>query len=196
MAKDKEAKTKLYRVEIGKFFTQPTRWRAGRQFERNVAQFLDLTEAEAKEFKNDRYMEIKPATAKDKETYLAKQAERASAQARREEATKSQIKASEDKATKSEEADTGSDEEEVSELDKLLRDNTRPQLDDLAREKGIENPQDLASKAEVANAILGNATETPTEEDTTTGEAEGETAGDEADKEDKTEDEDQKPSEG
>jgi len=157
-------KTTTYTVQLVKHFELPTRWRAGRQFVRNEPQVLELTKEEAEAIKNDRYMEIKKGAPKDKTTdapvgdgNVLPPAETGTTDTTVDEATDTQddndvqTGDTDEEETTSDEAQTSSPT--VEEKAKLLQ-KSRKRINQIAKSVGIENAETLATKEDVANAIL------------------------------------------
>lgn len=142
MAQEKKS---LYRLQLAKNFTYPTRYRLGIQFERNVPQFLELTKEQVKEVENDRYMEITKATKKEAEAEVAGKGKAASSKS---EPTTDTTDEEETDTTTEEDSGEGEDsvdeeetdgEPEETEADTLARENSINDLRAQARELNIED---------------------------------------------------------
>lgn len=179
------AKTKSYEVEMSHVAAsgaKKTMWRAGRQFEVKVPQVLDLTKEEVEAFENDKRFTIKEASESSSstdssETTSDSEVDTSTTDSETEEDTSTEDSSSED--TDSSDTEEASDEDtEVSEdtenqvdseevsVDQLIKDNSRAELNALAKETGIENPEALAGKPEVAQAIVDAKANNPAEEAT------------------------------
>lgn len=153
--------TKSYEVELLPF-NKPgagsTMWRLARKFSVNEPVVLQLTKEQAEVFEND--WRFKLSTSKDKGEPLEdgnvgeSESVPPTAEApTAEETVDDSDEVVEDSDVELEEETSGEDEG-ATELEELLRDNNRAELDNLARELGIQNPQSLSNKTEVAQAIV------------------------------------------
>lgn len=136
-----------------------TAWRGGRQFSAKVPQVLELTKEEVKVYEDDRRFNIKKTTAKaEPEPSETPSDSEANAQPTTPEAeTPAEDNSSEDSSEDaSEEADSSEteDNEEAPTVDSLVKDYSREELNAQAVELGVEKPEELASKPEVAQAIV------------------------------------------
>jgi hypothetical protein len=164
------AKTKSYEVEMSHVAAsgaKKTMWRAGRQFEVKVPQVLDLTKEEVEAFENDKRFTIKEASESTSE---ADSSETTSGSESDAQTTGDDEASEEDDSTEdsSSEDSSSSDTEEVSDedtedsseeevaltVDDLVKNNSRKELDALALEAGVEAPETLSGKPEVAQAIV------------------------------------------
>jgi len=159
------AKTATYTVQLAKNFQQPTRWRNGLQFQRNVPQVLELTAEEVKIFEDDRYMEIKKGAPKDKSADVPVSnddvlppATTGNAPAIDDPNTEDETITDEDQTSDSDETETseGSDETLPTGEDrkvKLLQ-KSRKTVNGIAKKLGIESADTMANKEVVADAII------------------------------------------
>lgn len=181
------AKTKSYEVEMSHVAAsgaKKTMWRAGRQFEVKVPQVLDLTKEEVEAFENDKRFTIKEASESTEQADSSSTTSGSESDAQdsgddeaSDEDTSTEDSSSEDTSTSdseeasdedtelSEDTENQVDSEEVS-VDQLVKDNSRAELNALAKETGIENPEALAGKPEVAQAIVDAKASNPAEEAT------------------------------
>lgn len=179
------AKTKSYEVEMSHVAAsgaKKTMWRAGRQFEVKVPQVLDLTKEEVEAFENDKRFTIKEASESSSstdssETTSDSEVDTSTTDSETEEDTSTEDSSSEDTSTSdseeasdedtevSEDTENQVDSEEVS-VDQLVKDNSRAELNALAKETGIENPEAFSGKPEVAQAIVDAKANNPAEEAT------------------------------
>lgn len=137
----KKAETAVYEIALAKNFTLPQRYRAGFAFVPGEPQTLELTEEQVQEFKNDRYFVV----STEEEAATAK------SQAENDEAADQEATQSE---AKTEGATTEvATEKDGSELESLLQ-SPREELNSLAVEVGIAEPEKLANKTAVAEAII------------------------------------------
>lgn len=162
------AKTKSYEVEMAHTTgsgAKKTMWRAGRLFEVKVPQLLDLTPAEVEAFEDDKRFSIKEASELTSSTDSSDEASDSG-----EDSQSTGDEAEDDASTEdSDSEDSSSDEaEEVSDdstedsseeevaptVDDLVKNNSRKELDALALEAGVEAPETLSGKPEVAQAIV------------------------------------------
>ena len=158
------AKTKSYEVEMAHTTgsgAKKTMWRAGRQFEVKVPQLLDLTPEEVEAFEDDKRFSIKEASELTSSTDSSDEA----SDSEEDSSTGDDTASEEDDSTEdSDSEDSSSDEaEEVSDdsteaeaptVDSLVKDNSRNELNALALEAGVEAPEALETKTEVAQAIV------------------------------------------
>lgn len=171
------AKTKSYEVEMSHVAAsgaKKTMWRAGRQFEVKVPQVLDLTKEEVEAFENDKRFTIKEASESSSstdssETTSDSEVDTSTTDSETsEEDDSTEDSSSED--TDSSDSEEASDEDtEVSEevsVESLVKDNSRAELNALAKETGIENPEALSGKPEVAQAIVDAKASNPAEDAT------------------------------
>lgn len=146
-----------YKIQLAKNFENPTRWRAGRMFERNVPQVLELTKEEVEAFKDDRYFTITKTTSKAESTDGAEgndtpQSADADTKTTDEESTESSegSDSGEDQGSEGEnEAPQAGEERKV----KLLQ-KSRKAVNSIAKKLGIENADQMANKEVVADAII------------------------------------------
>lgn len=156
--------TKSYEVEMRHLAVsgaKKTMWRAGRQFEVKVPQVLDLTKEEVEAFENDKRFSIKEATDAPEQTNTSETASdsESDAQTAGDEAGEadSTDEASEDEDSSTSEAEEASDdttETQAPTVESLVKDNSRNELNALALEAGVEAPEALETKTEVAQAIV------------------------------------------
>lgn len=162
------AKTKSYEVEMSHLAAsgaKKTMWRAGRQFEVKVPQVLDLTKEEVEAFENDKRFTIKEASESSSSTDSSETTSGSDSDAQTtgdetsEEDTSTEDSSSEDTTTSDTEevSDDSTEEEATTEEDEvavLVKDNSRNELNALATEAGVEAPEDMKDKTEVAQAIV------------------------------------------
>lgn len=169
------AKTKLYEVELQasqESGAKKTMWRAGREFEVKVAQVLELTKEEVEVFENDKRFKLSETdgtsrqedeseSSSDSEEDSSTSTDESSEEDDSSEDSDSEDSSSDEAEENSDDSteDESSDEDEqVTEdeltVDGLVRDNSRAELNALALESGIENPEALSGKPEVAQAIV------------------------------------------
>ena len=158
------AKKQTYTVQLAKNFQQPTRWRLGLQFQRNVPQVLELTAEEVAIIKDDRYMEIKKGAPKDKSANAGSSESDVLPPAGDDTQTTDENE-QEDETTTDESQTSDSDEEETSDSEtetpatgedrkvKLLQ-KSRNAVNGIAKKLGIENAAELPNKEAVASAII------------------------------------------
>lgn len=140
-------KTTLYDVQITPNFIMPTRGRCGMVFNKGEVQSVELTKDQVEEFKNDRYFSIKKSKGESGDATEGESEER----------TITAEEADAESTDETDEAATVVDVEEVeveTEQDRLVRENSRDQLNSLAEQAGVENPAELATKTDVASAII------------------------------------------
>lgn len=174
------AKTKSYEVEMSHVAAsgaKKTMWRAGRQFEVKVPQVLDLTKEEVEAFENDKRFSIKEATDAPESTDTSEttsdsesdtstaDSETAEENDTTEDSSSEDTDSSDTEEASDEDTENQVDSEEVS-VDQLVKDNSRDELNALAKETGIENPEALKDKTEVAQAIVDAKANNPAEEAT------------------------------
>ena len=127
-------------------------WRAGRQFTVLEPQILELTDEEVEAFENDWRFKITVSGKKAKSSKVSASETVLSAEIEAgEEAAEVKAETLEDTAVVETETVTG---ETPSDVEILLKDYSRGELDAQARELGVENPEGLANKTEVAEAIV------------------------------------------
>lgn len=157
------AKTKKYEITLlasNQSGAKRTYYRGGVQFTVLEPQVLELTNEEVKVFKDDARLKVKGVSDKGE----SDQSETTS-DSESDAPTTSTETTEEDSTTEDTDSeDTTSDEtEEVSDeatdapevtVDSLVKDNSRADLNALAVEAGIENPEALETKTEVAQAIV------------------------------------------
>lgn len=158
------AKTATYTVQLAKNFQQPTRWRLGLQFQRNVPQVLELTAEEVAIIKDDRYMEIKKGAPKDKSADAGSSESDVLSPAGDDTQTTDETD-EEDQSTTDDSQTSDSDEEETSDSEdqtpvasedrkvKLLQ-KSRNAVNGIAKKLGVENADQMANKEVVADAII------------------------------------------
>ena len=166
------AKTKLYEVELQasqESGAKKTMWRAGREFEVKVAQVLELTKEEVEVFENDKRFKLSETdgtSSQEDESDSSSSSEEDSSDSGdgssedddstedsdSEDSSSDETEENSDDSTE-DESDDSSDEDEVT-VDGLVKDNSRAELNALALESGIENPEALSGKPEVAQAIV------------------------------------------
>lgn len=173
MAKAKKPETQLYEVELthtASAGAKRTMWRAGRQFEVKVPQTLELTAEEVEAFQNDNRFVISETSETPVEENSSDETTGSDSDSQdgagdgdetTEEDTTSEDEASEDSSSESEEEVSGSDESgeeeatQVSNVDDLVKNNSRNELNAKALELGVENPErEDWNKLEVAQAIV------------------------------------------
>lgn len=173
------AKTKTYKVELlpsNESGAKRTAWRAGRQFVVKESQVLELTKGEAEVYENDRRFTITETEARSEEqsseTASDSEVDTSTADSETsEEDTSTEDSSSEDsdssdtEEVSDEDTESQVESEEVS-VDQLVKDNSREELNALALETGIENPDSLKDKTEVAQAIVDAKASNPAEEAT------------------------------
>jgi hypothetical protein len=180
------AKTKSYEVEMSHVAAsgaKKTMWRAGRQFEVKVPQVLDLTKEEVEAFENDKRFTIKEASESSSSTDSSEttsdsevdtsttdsetsEEDDSTEDSSSEDTDSSDTEEASDEDTEvSEDTESQVDSEEVS-VDQLVKDNSRAELNALAKETGIENPEALSGKPEVAQAIVDAKASNPAEDAT------------------------------
>lgn len=159
------AKKTLYKVELLPSISlgaQRTMWRAGRQFESKVPQELELTKAEAEAFKNDKRFTISEAdgsTSESNSEETSSESDRDSQDTGNEDENTGSDEGSSDEDSDSSEEEDSSDEDTEdpaqARVDDLLANNDRKELNALATDLGIENPDRKEwNKTEVAQAIV------------------------------------------
>ena len=156
------AKTTFYKIELkhsSESGAKLTTWRAGRQFNVKIPQFLELTQEEVKAFKND-YRFTLTKTNRDSveadKVETTSDSESDSLQGSPDvnpEVVTSEDTDSEDVTSVEAEEDTGTASDAPT-VESLVKDNSRPELNALAVEVGIEAPEALESKTDVATAIV------------------------------------------
>ncbi len=167
------AKTKSYEVELKSVpasGAKKTMWRAGRQFEVKVPQVLDLTKEEVEVFENDNRFTLSEAdgsrvSTDESESSSDSEADSSNDSSEEEANDSSEDSDSEDSSSDEAEEDSDDSTEDESEssseeevvaptVDDLVRDNSRKELNALAVEAGVEDPEALNGKPEVAQAIV------------------------------------------
>lgn len=158
------AKTKSYEVEMSHVAAsgaKKTMWRAGRQFEVKVPQVLDLTKEEVEAFENDKRFTIKEASESSSSTDSSEtvsdsenDAQTAGDEASEENDTTEDSSSEDTSTSDTEEASDETTEAEAPTVDSLVKNNSRPELNALAVEAGVEAPEALETKTEVAQAIV------------------------------------------
>jgi virulence-associated protein VagC len=141
-------------------------WRAGRQFEVKVPQTLELTAEEVEAFQNDNRFVISEASeatgsedSSDETTSSDSDSQDGAGDGDEttEEDTTSEDEASEDSSSDSEEeaSDETTEAPQVSNVDDLVKNNSRNELNAKALELGVETPErEDWNKLEVAQAIV------------------------------------------
>lgn len=150
-----------YKIELipsGISGARNTMYRSGLKFEVGQAQILDLTDEELEVFEND--WRFKVSDSKDPGAKIAGGA--TSAGQTISPTDKPFAKPIADFEVETVENSNAAPAQEASSNDEttlyveeLLKENSRDELDALARELGIEDPESLANKTEVAQAIVG-----------------------------------------
>lgn len=162
------AKTKSYEVEMAHTTgsgAKKTMWRAGRQFEVKVPQLLDLTPEEVEAFNDDKRFSIKEASELTSSTDSSDEAidsgedsqtgdDEASEEDVTSEDSDSEDSSSDEAEEVSDDSTEDSSEEVAPTVDDLVKNNSRKELDALALEAGVEAPETLSGKPEVAQAIV------------------------------------------
>ncbi|MBK9388575.1 MAG: hypothetical protein IPN34_27500 [Planctomycetes bacterium] len=163
------AKTKSYEVEMAHTTgsgAKKTMWRAGRLFEVKVPQLLDLTPAEVEAFEDDKRFSIKEASeltsstdSSDEASDSGEDSQSTGDESSEEDATTedsdSEDSSSDEAEEVSDDSTEDSSEEEVAPtVDDLVKNNSRNELNALALEAGVEAPETLSGKPEVAQAIV------------------------------------------
>ena len=156
------AKTKLYEIELQSIpasGAKRTMWRGGRQFEVKVPQVLELTNEEVKVFENDKRFKLSETDG----TKSQEDESDSSSDSEVDSSTSGDESSEDDDSTEdSDSEDSSSDEaEEASDdapeapsVDQLVKDNSRAELNALAVQAGVEAPESLSGKPEVAQAIV------------------------------------------
>lgn len=149
-----------YKIELipsGISGARNTMYRSGLKFEVGEAQILDLTDEELEVFEND--WRFKVSDSKDSGAKIAGGAI-AAGKGLLSPGHPDPEDFSVDEAETVEDSDVapaqeaGSGNETTLYVEQLLKENSRDELDALARELGIEDPESLANKTEVAQAIV------------------------------------------
>jgi len=162
------AKTKSYEVEMAHTTgsgAKKTMWRAGRLFEVKVPQLLDLTPAEVEAFEDDKRFSIKEASELTSSTDSSDEAsdsgedsqdagDEAEDDATTEDSDSEDSSSDEAEEVSDDVTEDSSEEEVVTTVDDLVKNNSRKELDALALEAGVEAPETLSGKPEVAQAIV------------------------------------------
>jgi len=171
------AKTIEYEVEllsIPASGAKKTMYRNGVQFEVKVPQVLELTKEEREIFEDDKRFSISEATEStgDEDSSVetndseedapvsdsdSSEEDDSSEDQDNEDSSSDEEEASSDEAPEdgsSEEASPTTEEAPVVTVDKLVKDNSRDQINALAKEAKVENPEALETKREVAEAIV------------------------------------------
>ncbi len=175
MAKKKEVK--LYEVELlntPASGAKKTMWRGGRQFEVKVAQVLELTEEEAEVYANDNRFSLSETDGSKVEADESEASSDSESDAQdgdsesseeessdesedSEDSSSDEAEEASDDSTESSDSDEEEAPEEVTEaptVDELVKNNTREELNALAVEANVENPEQYETKPEVAQAIV------------------------------------------
>lgn len=161
MAKKKE--TKLYEVEllnVPASGAKRTMWRGGRQFEIKQPQVLELTEEEAEVYANDKRFALSETDGSSVEPDESEETSGSESDTSDESSESSEEDASDENEdsedSSSDDSEEASDEgsEDTSNVDALVKDNSREELNAKAIEAGVENPEGLKDKTEVAQAIV------------------------------------------
>jgi hypothetical protein len=193
------AKTKNYEVELlpsNESGAKGTMVRGGRVFAVKEPVVLALTKEEAEVFENDRRFQLSetsetPSESESSESTSGSESDaQGSGDESSEEDDSSEDSDSEDSSSDEAEEDTSeSTDEEASEEDveedstedeeveevtveSLVKNNSRNELNALAVEAGVENPEALETKPEVAQAIVDAKARNSESEDTTSNEQE------------------------
>lgn len=166
-----EASTQTYTVRTVKGFTYPSRVRAGNTFVRGEDNVVELTNDQAALIRDDSQLEItkgapEPQEPTDDSTDQAEtnpsgnhinvvagdnSGDTVPANPDAEDTTTAPSEAGNESAPADE---AGAESDEAPSVETLVRDNSRADLDAQATEAGVENPSELASKTEVAEAIV------------------------------------------
>lgn len=144
--------TESYEVQITPNFLMPTRNRAGFTFTRGEKQVLELTKDQVEEFENDRYFNIKAADGE--EETQGEDAGDGEGDLQPDTTTPETDTKPETTTPGTEGEDDKEETDSAPERDTLMRDNNRAQLDKLALEAGVEKPEELETKGNVADAII------------------------------------------
>jgi hypothetical protein len=174
------AKTSLHTVSLRQGFGAPQRTRAGRTFLRGTEYVLELDNDQLKALKEDSEFNVAdapegatvneagyqvgtnpPEAPEAGEDTTTGEAETPSGSDEGAEGSEAGSEAEGDSGAESE-GEAGSGEDTTSEpqtVDSLVQNHSREELDNMAREAGVEKPEDLANKQEVAEAILGQNSE-------------------------------------
>lgn len=150
------AKNNYYEVELkpsNEAGAKATMFRGGRSFELRKPQVLDLTKEEVELYQNDRRFKIKKTNAPSEPVESDEASEG-------EDVSQSAETAGEEVSTDESEDTTDTDTtptEEASDevtVESLIKNNSREELNALAKEAGVEDPEKLENKPEVAQAIV------------------------------------------
>lgn len=152
--------TKTYKIELvpsSNAGAGATMYRSGVKFTEREPEILELTQEEAEVFENDWRFEITD-TKDSGETLEGRQARESKiappdVNPGAEEAVEGETETVETETAPQEEADSV-DDTPADSVEDLLKNHSRDELDIQAAELGIENPQELANKTEVAQAIV------------------------------------------
>lgn len=186
------AKTKNYEVKLipsNESGAKTTMYRGGLVHTVGESQVLALTKEEAEVYENDKRFQLSETSESPSETVSSDETSGSESDAQgsgdesSEEDDSSEDSDSEDSS--SDEAEENSDdssedessEEDVEEeaevtVESLVKDNSRDELNALATEAGIEAPESLKDKTEVAQAIVDAKARNSESEDTTSSETE------------------------
>ena len=157
------AKSKQYEVEMTHLAAsgaKKTMWRAGRQFEVKVPQVLELTNEEVEAFENDKRFSIKEASDAPQPSDNGGEASDSqedtpeAGDASSEANDSSEGEDSQDTASDASEEDNSSDTPETETVESLLKNNSRDELNARAEDLGVQSPENLKDKTEVAQAIV------------------------------------------
>lgn len=158
MAKESTTKYEVTLLSTPASGAKKTMWRAGRQFEVKVTQVLELTKEEVEVFKNDKRFKLSKATKASSEPKSSEKTSGSESDAQGGDETSTDNDSSEDQGSEdssSDDTEEDSDEDTTTEsrLDVLLKES-RKDLDALATSLGVEAPEKLENKTEVAQAIV------------------------------------------
>ena len=167
----KKESTKLYKVTLlasGESGAKRTYYRGGRQFTVLEPQLIELTDEEVKVYADDKRIKLSEASDADLEANESESTSDSEEDSSDDSGSESSDESEEDDSTEdSDSEDSSSDEAEENSddttestevepltVDGLVKNNSRNELNALAVEAGVEAPEALAGKPEVAQAIV------------------------------------------
>lgn len=148
-----KAKSTYYSVSLKPGFPAGSHIRAGITLLRKETKVVELNQEQLEAIKNDQWLEVTKAK-KPREGKNARADQGAKYLASREKANARKAKTGEDKATVGNQTPPSETQTQRSPVEKLALNHSRAELDEQAREAGVESPEGLAGKLEVAKAII------------------------------------------
>lgn len=148
---------KIELIPSGVSGARSTMFRCGQKFEIGEAKILDLTKEQLEEFKND--WRFKVSDSKDSGEKISGGTIATSETIPPTEGIFTEDSSTDEVATVADsdvtqEEEAGDEVETEGNLEELLKNNSRDELDSIAKGLGIDDPENLQNKTEVAQAII------------------------------------------